>query len=150
LVLIMSMSEQNCDVGGLARADLEINRHCARLVDQVMAVAGAFRKGCAIAGAQYRFAVIFDQGQLAFNHIHEFVFVRMPVTLARPVARRQAHEIDTVVSKPAGVTQPLPYAFGTGGVEWRRIAGAPAFWYGGDVDLGHDPSCQRPLSRRTR
>src|SRR3954447_9405980 len=36
------------NVVGRARADFEINRHRARFVDQVMAVAGAFRKGRAI------------------------------------------------------------------------------------------------------
>jgi hypothetical protein len=76
----------------------------------------------AIAGAQHRLAAIFDQRLFAFEHIDEFVFVRMPVALARPIARRQAHEIDPEISEPAGVAQPLPHAVGTGCVEWRRIA----------------------------
>jgi hypothetical protein len=36
----------------------------------------------------------------------------MPVALARPIAWRPAHEIDTAVSEPAAVTQPLTNAFG--------------------------------------
>jgi hypothetical protein len=53
-----------------------------------MAIAGVLRKGRAIAGAQYRLAVILDQRQLAFEHIDELVFVRVPMALARPSARR--------------------------------------------------------------
>src|SRR5262245_35029740 len=110
-----------------------------------MTVARAFRKGRAITGAQHRLAIIFDQRQLAFEYIDEFVFVRMPVALARPIARRQAHKIDAEVSEPAGVAQALPHALGTGRVEWLRIARAFAFRHGGDVDLGHGdiPSDQR-------
>ena len=77
----MSMSEQTVRSAG-ARADFEINRHRARFVDQAMAIAGIFRKSRAIAGAQHRLAPIFDQRQFAFEHIDEFVFVRMPVALA--------------------------------------------------------------------
>jgi hypothetical protein len=44
--------------------------------------------------------------------IDEFVSGRMPVALARPIAWRPAHEIDTAVSEPAAVTQPLTNAFG--------------------------------------
>jgi hypothetical protein len=113
-------SALNGNVGGRARADFEVNRHRARFVDQVMAVAGAFRKGCAIAGAQHRIAAIFDQRRFAFEQIDEFVFGRMPVALARPIARRQVHEIDPEINEPAGVAQPLPHAFGTGCVG-RRI-----------------------------
>src|SRR5262245_54154237 len=41
--------------------------------------------------AQRRLAAVVDQRQLAFEHIDEFVLMRMPVALARPIARRQAH-----------------------------------------------------------
>jgi hypothetical protein len=109
-------------VGGLARADFEIDRHRARSVDHVVAVARAFRKGRAIAGPQHRLAAVFDQRQLAFEHVDEFVFVRMPMALARPVARRQVHEVESEIREPAGIAQPLPHAFGAGRVELRRIA----------------------------
>ena len=89
----MSMSEQMV-VGGRARADLKVKRNPARFVDQVMSIAGAFRKGRAITGSQHCLAAIFDQRQFAFEYIDEFIFDRMPVALARPIARRQAHEID--------------------------------------------------------
>ena len=82
------------NVGGLAQADFEINRHPVRSINHVMAVAGTFRKGRAIAGAEHRLAAILDQCQFTFEHIGEFVFVRMPVALARPITRRQTHEID--------------------------------------------------------
>jgi hypothetical protein len=60
-------------VGGRARTDFEIDRHNARLVDHVMAVAGAFRKGRAITGAQHRRAAVFDQRQFAFERIDEIL-----------------------------------------------------------------------------
>ena len=132
----MSMSEQVVRSSGCA-SRLRDRPPSRPTVDHVMAVAGAFRKGRAIAGAQHRLAAILDQRQLAFEHVDELVLVRMPVALARPVARRQAHEIDAEIGKPAGVAQPLPHALGAGRVEGRRIARAFAFRHGGDVDLGH-------------
>src|ERR1700722_14413469 len=63
------------DVRGMLRADFEVDRHRAGSVVLAMAVAGAFRKGRAIAGPQHRLATIFDQRQLAFEHIDEFVFM---------------------------------------------------------------------------
>jgi hypothetical protein len=82
-------------------------------------------------------SVVFDERQFAFEHVDEFVFVRMPMALARPVARRQPHEIDPEIGEAARIAQPLPHTFGTGRVELRRIARAFAYRYGGDVDLGH-------------
>ena len=101
LELIMSMSEHV--VRSLApRADFEIDRQRGRSVDHVMAVAGVLGKGCAIAGAQHRLAAIFDQRHFAFEHEDKFIFVRMPVALARPIAWRQVHKIDAeIVSPPA-------------------------------------------------
>src|SRR5215471_6974773 len=125
------------DVGGRARADFEIDRHRARLVDHVMAVAGSFRKRRTIAGAQNRLARVFDQRQLALEHIDEFVFVRMPVALARPIPRRQMHEIDAEILEASGIAEPLAHAFGARRVELRRIARASAFRHRGDVDLRH-------------
>jgi hypothetical protein len=94
-------------------------------------------KGGAITGPQNRFPGIFDQRQLSFEHIDEFVFVRMPMSLARPVARGQVHEIDTEISKTARIAQPLPYTLGTGRVEWFRVAGPFDLRDSGDINLGH-------------
>ena len=85
-------------VGGRPRAHFEIDGHRARLVDQVVAVAGILGEGRTIAGAQHRLAVILDQRQLAFEHVDEFVLMRMPVALARPIARRQMHEVDPEIA----------------------------------------------------
>ena len=142
LALIMSMSEQVVRSAGV-RADFEIERRRARPVDQVMAVAAAFRKGRAIAGAQHRLAAVFDQRQLACEHIDEFVFVRMPVALARPIARRQAHQIDAEIGQPAGIAEALADALSTRRVERRRIARAFALRHGGDIDLGHGTFLKR-------
>ena len=79
-----------------------------------MAVACAFRKRSAIARVQYSLAAIFDQHQFAFEYVDEFVFMRMPVALARPITWRQAHETDTEISEPAVVTQLLTNASAQG------------------------------------
>src|SRR5215813_1424053 len=63
--------------------------------------------------------------------------MRMPVTLARPIARRQAHEIDPEICEPAGIAQALPHAFGSRRVELWWIERTFAFRHGGDVDFGH-------------
>src|SRR5215813_13378372 len=63
--------------------------------------------------------------------------MRMPVTLARPIARRQAHEIDPEICEPAGIAQALPHAFGARRVELWWIERTFAFRHGGDVDFGH-------------
>ena len=63
-----------------------------------MAVAGAFRKRRAIAGAQHRLAAVLDQRQLAFEHVDELVLVGVPMALARPIAGRQAHEVDAEIA----------------------------------------------------
>src|SRR5262249_48299759 len=113
-----------------------------------MAIARTFRKGRAITGAQHRFATVFNQCQFPFEYIDEFVFMRMPVALARPIARRQAHEIDAEIREPAGIAKSLPYAFGTWGVELRWIARACAFRHSGDVDLRHGQPSNLPSRRR--
>src|SRR6516165_9638410 len=103
-----------------------------------MAVARAFRKSGAVAGAQQGLAVVFDQREFAVEHIDEFVFMRMPMALARPVTRRQTHEVNPEVGQSPGITHPLPDALGGGRIELRRIARALPFRHRGDVDLRHD------------
>jgi hypothetical protein len=45
----------------LTRTNFEINRRRTGSVDHVMAIAGAFWKGRAVAGAQYRLTAVLDQ-----------------------------------------------------------------------------------------
>jgi hypothetical protein len=73
----------------------------------MMAVAGVFREGGAVAGAQDGFAAVLDQGQFAFQDVDEFVLVRVPVALAGPVSGRQAGQVDAEILDPAGGAQAL-------------------------------------------
>jgi hypothetical protein len=52
------------------------------------------------------------------------------------LARRQAHEIDAEIGKPAGIPKPLPHAVGAGRIEACRIGSAFMFRHAGDIDLG--------------
>jgi hypothetical protein len=97
----------------------------------------AFGNAAQSARTQHGRAAVFDQRQFAFQHIDEFVLVRMPVALARPIAGRQAHEIDAEISEPAGIAQPLPHALRTGRIKRRRIARTLAPRHSGNVDLRH-------------
>ena len=83
------------------------------------------------------------------EQIDEFVLVAVPVTLARPVARRQAHEVDAEILDPASIAQPLTYAVDAGRIELRRIARPFAFGYRSDVDLGHWRPSSDPASKVT-
>jgi hypothetical protein len=69
----------------------------------VMTVAGFLWKGCTVACPEHRFAAVFDQTELTFEDVNEFVFVRVSMALTRPIARRQTHEIGPKVTESAGV-----------------------------------------------
>src|SRR6187401_647529 len=102
-----------------------------------MAIAGAFPKSRALARPQHRLAAVFDERDLPVENVDELVLVAVPVALARPAARRQGHEIHAEVAKAARVAQTLPRARRTRRLERRRIIRTFAYWYSGDVDLGH-------------
>src|SRR5262245_24401373 len=102
-----------------------------------MAVAGIFREGGAVAGAEHRLAAILDQRHFTFEDVDELVLVRVPVALARPVARRQVREIDAHIGEPAGVAETLPQALGRGCGEWIGIGRALSRGHRGEVDLRH-------------
>ena len=91
-----------------------------------MAIAACLWEGGAVAGAQLCLATILDQDQFAFQHIDEFVLMGVPVALTRPVAGRQAHQIDPEIGQPAFIAQPLPYPLSRARIEGRRIARAHA------------------------
>jgi hypothetical protein len=86
------------EIERVPRADLKIDGHRTRPVDQVMAVARTFRECSAIASEQWSFAAIFDEHQFALQKIDELVFVAVPVPLAGPATRRQRHQIHAEIS----------------------------------------------------
>jgi hypothetical protein len=141
LALIISMSEQVVMSSG-ARAHLQIDRHLARAIDQVMPVAAVLWKGRTFTGAQRRLSAFLDQDQFALQNMDEFVLMAVPVSLARPAARRQMHQIDAEVAQAAGIAESLPGPVCTGRIIGRRITRAPGLRYGGQVDLRHK---QTPL-----
>jgi len=58
----------------------------------------------------------------AFEHVDELVFVAVPVTLARPAAGRQGHQIDAEILKASRLAQAPPRSRGTRCIERWRIA----------------------------
>jgi hypothetical protein len=125
------------EVVRVARAHLQIDGHRGGFVDQVMAVAGAFRKRRTFSCVQRRLAAVFDQRHFAFEHMDELVLIAVPVALAGPAAGRQGHQVDAEIAQPARLAQAPPRPCRTGRIERRRIARTLACGHGGDVDLGH-------------
>src|ERR1700722_6964751 len=102
-----------------------------------MAIAGAFRKRRAIARAQHRLAAVFDERQLAFEHVDELVLVAVPMALARPAAGRQGHQIDAEIAKSARHAQAPARTCRARRIERRRGSNTLTRGQGGYVDLGH-------------
>lgn len=103
----------------------------------MMSVGVALPEGSAVAGAQYLFAGIGDQCQLAIQHPDELVLASMPVTLARPSARLDDSQVDTEQSQPRIACQSLAGLTAAGDVEGTRIVAAGLSGYGGQVELLH-------------
>src|SRR5277367_5248838 len=106
------------EVVRVPRAHLEIDGHSSGSVNQVMAVACAFRKRSAIARVQYGLATIFDEHQLAFKQRYELVFVAVPVALTGPAAGWQGHQIHAEIAKATRIAQAPPRTRSTGFIEW--------------------------------
>src|SRR5262249_42236217 len=63
------------DLARRAAADLEIDGVAICTVDQAMAVGDASLPAGGVAGAQDGLAVVLDEHELAFEHVHELVLV---------------------------------------------------------------------------
>ena len=72
-----------------------------------MTVGDAGLEAGGVAGPQHRFAIVLAQGDFAFEHIDEFVFVQMPVPQRRRRARLERAEIDAELRQPGGVAEAL-------------------------------------------
>src|SRR5262245_33419650 len=73
-----------------------------------MAVTHARLEARAVARAHQLFALVSDQDDIAFKHPDELVFLLVPVTLARPYARRQRDEVHAELGKPRDIAEHLP------------------------------------------
>ena len=82
-----------------------------------LAVGNAGAKADAVPGAQDLLTRITHQHDLAFEDVHELVLGAVPVTLARPAAGRQGHQIDAEVTQAARIAQAPPRTRGTGCIE---------------------------------
>ena len=78
-------------------------------------------KPAAVAGAQNFVAAVGHQHDLARQHIDEFVLADMPMTLARPRARRQPQQVDPELRQPGRIAKPGALARPAGIVIGRRI-----------------------------
>ena len=84
LALIKSISEQYVTyVLWRAATDLEIDGDFIRSIDHVMTVAGIFLKRRAVASAQNRLPIVFNQDEFALKHVNQLVLGCVPMTLAR-------------------------------------------------------------------
>src|SRR6267154_586966 len=70
-----------------------------------MAVAVSGGKPCCVAGAQCFLTLVGHEHHLAGEDIDEFVFVAVPMTLARPGTRRQATQVDAELGQPGGIAE---------------------------------------------
>ena len=66
-------------VGAVAIADLQVHRVEAAAIDELMAVLAARGEACSHAGREPLLAALGAQHQLALEHEHELVLVRVPV-----------------------------------------------------------------------
>src|SRR4051812_1405529 len=147
-----------------AAADFQHLGVGAGAVLQAMAVAVVRRKTGGVAGAQYLFAHVGDQHDLARQHIDEFVLAGVPMPLARPGAGRQTQQIDAELGQPGGVAELGTLAGAAGLIEGRRVQRADhrgergnidALWHGstpvrGDADYPTSGGCAARLSTGTK
>ena len=82
-------------------------------------------------------AIVGDQHHLALHDPDELVLGGVPVALARPLAGRQAQQVDAELGQAGGVAEQQPLAPLAGRVIGRRIAGSGAAGGLGGIDPGH-------------
>ena len=95
-----------------AGADLQIDRIDGTAVDQAVADAASGLEPRGISGLENRFPLVLLQYQLTFQHVDELVLLLVPVPQCRPRARLDARDVDTELSEPDRVAEPLLLAPG--------------------------------------
>src|SRR5688572_11230928 len=109
-------------------ADLEDGRRARGPILQMMTIGGASREARAVTAPQQLFAGIGYEYDFALEDVHELVLHGVPVSLARPGARRQPEQIHSKLREPGGIADPTAKSFPAGLIERRRIARALRTW----------------------
>src|ERR1700688_1769790 len=102
-----------------------------------MAVALCGLEARTISGPQCLLAVIRYQHDFSLQHVHEFIFVAVPVALAGPGPRCQTQQIDPELRQAGGLTETSPAAVAAGLIERGRVTRAGAFGRDARVYFGH-------------
>src|SRR5215469_12007492 len=96
--------------------------------------------------AQHLLAGVGRQHNLSREHVDELVLLGVPVPLARPGARRQAHQVHSVLRQPRGIAKACALAQSAGLVERWRIKRAYYRFQRRDIDFLEMPvSSSGPL-----
>src|SRR5437773_6910975 len=88
-----------------AVADFQVLCRPRRAVDEVVRVALARRIARAHAGLQHLLAGTGHEVDLAFEHVDEFVFQRVPMAQCRLAAGTELHQVDAELGQAAGISQ---------------------------------------------
>src|SRR5882762_5275156 len=118
------------------RAHLEVARRPRRAVDEMMRIAFARRIARARARLQHLLAGIGHENDLAFQHVDELVFQRVPMAQRRLAAGTEGHQVDAELGQPAGISQAPFRAIAHPRLERLRIPGAANFSHGAGVERG--------------
>src|SRR5277367_1286053 len=92
-----------------------------RAVLQAVAVGVTGRETGAVAGVEDLVTAVGDQHDLAGEDINELVPGGVPMTLARPGARRQMEQVDAELRQSSRVAEFGALARATGRIERRRV-----------------------------
>jgi hypothetical protein len=92
-------------IAGNARSYFENDGDPCGSVLQTVAIWIAGFEAGTVTGSQQFGSTIGDKGYFAREYIYELIRSSLPMTLARPCARRQAEKIHTELSEACGVTQ---------------------------------------------
>src|SRR6185312_7840935 len=120
-----------------AGADLKVDSVARRFVHQHMAVGDAGFPAGRLTRLEQCLPAVFDQGQLAFEHVDEFVLLLVPVPQRRRHTRRQPGPVDAKLSEPGEIAEDSFLAALDRFLELLRIAASAAHLSLGDVELGH-------------
>jgi len=102
-----------------------------------VSVSGGERR--AIAGDEGLRAGIVDKRHFASENIEKLVFMRMPMTLARPRAWRQGQSVDAELRQAAGVAECFAYALSARLVERGGVLRAGSWLDALHINFRHHP-----------
>ena len=119
------------------RSDHQHDNVRLRFVDHAVAIGHAGPEARDIARAEPRFALVLDQGHVAFEHVNEFVLVLVPVTHAGGGTGFEPDKANAELGQADGVAESLGLAPRHHLVERWWIVGARRDPDLVDVDLRH-------------